>query len=37
MVDEPKGATGSAEENICKIENNNLMTIMCFESLGMYY
>lgn len=37
MVDEFKWATGSAEENICKTKNNNLMTIICFASLRIYY
>lgn len=37
MVDEFKWATDSAEENICKTENNHLMTIICSESLMIYH
>lgn len=37
MVDEFKWVIDSVEENICKIENNYLMIIICFESFMIYY
>lgn len=36
MVDVLKWATGSAEDNTCKMENNNVMTTICFKSLRIY-